>query len=51
MDIQSVIVSVEELNKTKKAIADAIRAKGVDSKGRFSTFVNEINSRKFSHCF
>lgn len=44
MDIQSVIVSVEELNKTKKAIADAIRAKGVNSKGRFSTFVNEINS-------
>lgn len=44
MDIQSVIVSVEELNKTKKAIADAIRAKGVNSKGRFSTFVNEINA-------
>ena len=44
MDIQSVIVSVEELNKTKKEIADAIRAKGVNSKGRFSTFVNEINS-------
>lgn len=44
MDIQSVIVSVEELNKTKKAIADAIRAKGVNSKGRFSKFPDEINS-------
>lgn len=44
MDIQSVIVSVEELNKTKKAIADAIRTKGVDSKGRFSKFPDEIKS-------
>lgn len=44
MDIQSVIVSVEELNKTKKAIADAIRVKGVDSKGKFSKFPDEIKS-------
>lgn len=46
MDIQSVIVSVDELNKTKNAIANAIRAKGVTSSGRFSTFVQEINSIK-----
>lgn len=46
MDIQSVIVSVEELNKTKNAIANAIRAKGVSSQGRFSGFVSEINSIK-----
>ena len=44
MDIQSVIVSFEELNKTKKAITDALRTKGVSSSGRFSNFANEINS-------
>ena len=44
MDIQSVIISIEELNKTKNAIANAIRSKGVTSQGRFSSFVNEINA-------
>lgn len=44
MDIQAVIVSIEELNKTKEAIANAIRGKGVTSQGRFSSFVNEINA-------
>lgn len=44
MDIQSVIVSFEELNKTKDAIANAIRTKGVTSLGRFSNFPNEIKS-------
>lgn len=44
MDIQSVIVSIDELNKTKNAIANAIRSKGVTSQGRFSSFVNEINA-------
>lgn len=44
MDIQSVIVSFEELNKTKKAIADALRVKGVTSEGRFSRFASEIAS-------
>lgn len=46
MDIQSVIVSIDELNKTKNAIANAIRGKGVTSQGRFSNFVSEINSIK-----
>lgn len=44
MDIQAVIVSIDELNKTKEEIANAIRAKGVTSQGRFSSFVNEINA-------
>lgn len=44
MDIQAVIVSIDELNKTKNEIANAIRAKGVTSQGRFSSFVNEINA-------
>ena len=43
MDIQSVIVSFNELNSTKQAIANAIRAKGVSSQGKFSSFANEIN--------
>lgn len=44
MDIQSVIVSFNELNNTKNAIANAIRAKGVSSSGRFANFASEINS-------
>lgn len=44
MDIQSVIVSFDELNKTKNAITNAIRGKGIDSSGRFSNFASEINS-------
>ena len=44
MDIQAVIVSIDELNKTKNAIANAIRGKGVTSQGRFATFPNEINA-------
>lgn len=44
MDIQSVIVSFDELNKTKNAIANAIRAKGISSSGRFANFASEINS-------
>lgn len=44
MDIQSVIVSFNELNNTKNAIANAIRAKGISSSGRFSNFASEINS-------
>jgi hypothetical protein len=44
MDIQSVIVSIDELNKTKTAIANAIRTKGVSSVGRFSLFPDEIKS-------
>ena len=46
MDIQSVIISFNELNNTKNAIANAIREKGVSSAGRFSSFANEINSIK-----
>ena len=46
MDIQSVIVSFNELNNTKHAIANAIRSKGVSSQGRFSSFANEINDIK-----
>lgn len=46
MDIQSVIVSFNELNNTKQAIANAIRSKGVSSQGRFSSFANEINDIK-----
>lgn len=44
MDIQSVIVSFDELNKTKNAIANAIRGKGISSSGRFANFASEINS-------
>lgn len=44
MDIQSVIVSFNELNNTKNAIANAIREKGVSSAGRFSNFASEIKS-------
>ena len=44
MDIQSVIVSFNELNNTKNAIANAIREKGIPSAGRFSGFANEIKS-------
>lgn len=44
MDIQSVIISFNELNNTKQAIANAIRAKGVSSSGRFANFASEINS-------
>lgn len=44
MDIQSVIVSFNELNNTKNAIANAIREKGISSAGRFSSFASEIKS-------
>lgn len=44
MDIQSVIVSFNELNNTKNAIANAIRGKGISSSGRFANFASEINS-------
>lgn len=44
MDIQSVIISFNELNNTKNAIANAIRAKGISSSGRFANFASEINS-------
>lgn len=44
MDIQSVIISFNELNNTKNAIANAIREKGISSAGRFSSFANEIKS-------
>ena len=44
MDIQSVIVSFNELNNTKNAIANAIREKGISSAGRFSNFASEIKS-------
>lgn len=44
MDIQSVIVSFEELNKTKNSITEAIKSKGVNSQGRFSSFESEIRS-------
>lgn len=44
MDIQSVIISFNELNNTKQAIANAIRAKGVSSSGRFANFASEISS-------
>ena len=44
MDIQSVIVSFNELNNTKNAIANAISAKGISSSGRFANFASEINS-------
>lgn len=44
MDIQSVIISFNELNNTKQAIANAIRTKGVSSSGRFANFASEINS-------
>ena len=42
MEIQSVIVSIDELNKTKNAIASAITKKGVTSEGKFSKFSDEI---------
>ena len=42
MEIQSVIVSIDELSKTKSAIASAITEKGVASKGKFSKFPDEI---------
>lgn len=44
MDIQSVIVSVKELENTKNSITEAIKSKGVNSQGRFSTFESEIRS-------
>lgn len=44
MDIQSVIISFNELNNTKNAIANAIRGKGISSSGRFANFASEINS-------
>ena len=44
MDIQSVIVSVKELENTKNSITEAIKSKGVTSQGRFSTFESEIRS-------
>lgn len=44
MDIQSVIISFNELNNTKQAITNAIRAKGISSSGRFANFASEINS-------
>lgn len=44
MDIQSVIISFNELNNTKQAIANAIRSKGISSSGRFANFASEINS-------
>lgn len=44
MDIQSVIISFNELNNTKNAIANAIREKGISSAGRFSSFASEIKS-------
>lgn len=44
MDIQSVIISFNELNNTKNAIANAIREKGISSSGRFSSFASEIKS-------
>lgn len=44
MDIQAVIVSIDELNKTKNAIANAIRENGVTSQGRFANFPDEIKS-------
>lgn len=44
MDIQSVIVSIEELNKTKNSIKEAIISKGVVSAGKFSKFPDEIKS-------
>lgn len=44
MDIQSVIISFNELNNTKNAIANAIREKGISSAGRFSNFASEIKS-------
>lgn len=42
MDIQSVIVSFQELENTKNSIASAITEKGVTSEGKFSKFPNEI---------
>ena len=42
MEIQSVIVSIDELKKTKNAIASAITEKGVTSEGKFSKFSDEI---------
>lgn len=42
MDIQSVIVSFQELENTKNNIASAITEKGVTSEGKFSKFPDEI---------
>lgn len=42
MDIQSVIVSFQELEKTKNNITSAITEKGVTSEGKFSKFPDEI---------
>lgn len=42
MDIQSVIVSFQELENTKNSIASAITEKGVTSEGKFSKFPDEI---------
>lgn len=44
MDIQSVIVSFQELEKTKNDIASAIKEKGVTSERKFSKFPSEIRS-------
>ena len=42
MDIQSVIVSFQELENTKNSIASAITEKGITSEGKFSKFSDEI---------
>lgn len=42
MDIQSVIVSFQELENTKNSITSAITEKGVTSEGKFSKFPDEI---------
>ena len=42
MDIQGVIVSFNELEKTKNNITSAITEKGVTSEGKFSKFPDEI---------
>lgn len=44
MDIQSVIVSFQELENTKNSIASAITEKGVRSERKFSKFPSEIRS-------
>ena len=44
MDIQSVIVSFQELENTKNSIASAITEKGVTSERKFSKFPSEIRS-------
>lgn len=42
MDIQSVIVSFQELENTKNSIASAITEKGITSERKFSKFSDEI---------